>query len=269
MYDVHFRASERRAATQTLLKRWLSGAEARRYLKLETRNMDAFDLILFGQEEDRTFLSTFVKDRNRLRLMPNVVDTDELTPRRGPGDGRKIAVFVGAMTHRANVDAILHFDKAIWPSIRQRVEGAEFWIVGARPPSEVMAINGREGIRVFADVPDVRPYIWDASVYVAPLRIGSGVKVKIMEALASGKAIVATDVAAEGMGLCNGIDLHVAGSDDEFADIVVQLFGDMSARAALEVQARNVAVERFSFSAGRRDLDRVYQESGVCPRLHG
>ena len=116
------------------------------------------------------------------------------------------------------------------------------------------------GVRVFGNVPDVRPYIASASVYVVPLRIGSGVKVKIIEALAMGKAIVATPIAAEGMGLKDDHDLNIMELGDEFVDAVVRLFKDEGQRSRLEANARETAVRLFSFATGSLELDAIYRQ---------
>jgi glycosyltransferase involved in cell wall biosynthesis len=121
-------------------------------------------------------------------------------------------------------------------------------------------------VKVFADVADVKPYIAEAAIYVAPLRIGSGVKVKIMEAMALGKAIVATAVAAEGMGLVSGRDLEVAELDAPFCDAVVRLFSEPQRRSSLEANARSAAVKLFSVEAGVKTLDAAYAGLGSISR---
>jgi glycosyltransferase involved in cell wall biosynthesis len=258
LYDVHFRAKARLAETKTGLARLLALMEVSKFHRFETQAFRRFDLLMLGQEEDKVEVLKWVDAGVAVNLMPNVIDTDTVKPTRGDGLGERVAIFVGAMTHQANVDAVTNFFQAAWPQIVERVPGAEWWIVGASPPEEIRALDGQQGVRVFADVPDVRPYISKAAVYVAPLRIGSGVKVKIMEALALGKAIVASPVAAEGMGLTAGMELEVAELDDPFAATVVRLFSDATHRAMLEANAREAAVKLFSVTAGVKTLAAAY-----------
>ena len=258
LYDVHFRAKTRLAETKSGLSRLLAQMEVSKFRRFETRALRRFDLLMLGQEQDKTEVQKWVDDWAAVHLMPNVIDTDTVKPAVNGGMSALVAIFVGAMTHHANVDAVINFFNAGWLQVIDRVPGAEWWIVGASPPDKILALDGRMGVRVFADVPDIRPYIAKASVYVAPLRIGSGVKVKIMEALALGKAIVATPVAAEGMGLLPGRDLEVAEIDSFFADAVVRVFNDTTHRMMLEANARKAAIELFSVTAGAQALAVAY-----------
>jgi glycosyltransferase involved in cell wall biosynthesis len=257
MYDVHFRSAGRLAKTKSGLGRIASRIEAAKFRSFETAVVGKFDAVLFGQQADMHEMAPFVRGDAVTGLMPNIVDTDIFKP--GPEAGRSNAlVFVGAMSHRANVDAIVHFEKELWDRIRARARDVELWLVGASVPDEIRALDGTRGIKVFSDVPDVKPFIDAAAVYIAPLRIGSGVKVKIMEALAMGKAIVATPVAAEGMDLADGRDLRICELGDSFVTAVVEMIGDAGARLALERQARETGERRFGFASGRAELDAIY-----------
>lgn len=258
MYDVHFRSTARLANTHNGMARARAMMESSKYRHFESTTARAFNGVLFGQNEDmRTFAPLLPVDRVTT-LMPNMVDTDRLQPTPGAGSSRAI-VFVGAMSHRANVDAILHFQAQAWDRIRERASDVELWLVGATPPDEIRALNGTRGIRVHADVPDVRPFINAAMVYVAPLRIGSGVKVKIMEAMAMGKAIVATPVAAEGMELYDGEDIKIRNLGLPFVDSILGLLNDPDERQMLQQRARDTAVRRFGFSTGADELDNIYK----------
>jgi glycosyltransferase involved in cell wall biosynthesis len=257
MYDVHFRSIARLADTRAGMLRAHAKMESSKYRHFEPAAARAFHGVLFGQEEDRRTFAPLLPPDRVTALMPNIVDTDRLQPGSGAGSSRAI-VFVGAMSHRANVDAIQHFQAQLWDRIRERVSDVELWLVGATPPNDIRALDGTRGIRVHADVTDVRPFVDAAMVYVAPLRIGSGVKVKIMEAIAMGKAIVATPVAAEGMGLSDGEEIEVRDLGAPFVDCVVGLLKDRAKRQTLQHRARIAAVRRFSFSTGAEELDNLY-----------
>lgn len=260
LYDLHFRAKSRAAALKHGLQAITEWIEAKQFRSFETWLLPHFRLLLCGQEQDKSEAEEIVGDRSRVRLMPNVIDTDAICPdTRIPVENNTI-VFVGAMTHQANVDAVLHFAESVWPLIREKVPDGRWWIVGGKPPPEISNLSKRAGISVFADVPDVRPFIAAAAVYIAPLRIGSGVKVKIMEALAMGKAIVATPVAAEGMALEPGRDLVVTDLGPTFSAAIAGIWRDAAARNAMQRYAREAAVARFSVEAGRTTLDQVYDQ---------
>jgi len=258
LYDLHFRARARLAATRRGIARVVARVQQSMFRHFESVMMSKYDLLLFGQDEDLAAAAEMQIPADRLALMPNVIDTDQSAPSENESQANNAVVFVGAMTHHANIDAIAHFHRQIWPLVRAKVPDAEWWIVGASPTEDIKRLSGCDGIRVFADVPDVRPFIHQASVYIAPLRIGSGVKVKIMEALSLGKAIVATGTAAEGMGLVPDRDLFVADLDRPFADAVASLLSDETRRSRLGRNARDAACRLYSFDAGRKTLGRAY-----------
>jgi glycosyltransferase involved in cell wall biosynthesis len=266
LYDVHYRAKARSVATKrgfAALFAWLGVLQFRRF---EKRAVTRFDALLLGQEEDKAEVVRLARPGALVALMPNVIDTDVVRPTSGPPPKARTAVFIGAMTHQANVDAIMYFHRHVWNDVRARVPDAAWSIVGAQPPPEIAALDGHNGVRLYANVPDVKPYIAEAAVYIAPLRIGSGVKVKVMEALAMGKAIVATGVAAEGMGLRSGENIQVAELDAPFRDAIIHLWSNDAYRLALQNNARSFAVEAFSFEAGRQTLNGIYKEFDADPK---
>ena len=112
----------------------------------------------------------------------------------------KEIVFVGNFGHPPNVDAAQWLAREIFPRVRARHAAARLRLVGAEVPASVLALAG-DGVEVFANVPDVTPFLERASVVVAPLRMGSGMRVKVLEALAAGKALVATPLAVEGLAI--------------------------------------------------------------------
>lgn len=265
LYDVHYRAKARAAAMKRGFGGFLAWLEVLQFRRFEKRAVARFDALLLGQEEDKAEVVRLARPGALVALMPNVIDTDVVRPASAAPPKPRTAVFVGAMTHQANVDAIMHFHRHVWNDVRARVPDAAWSIVGAHPPPEIVALDGHHGVRVHANVPDVKPYIAEAAVYIAPLRIGSGVKVKVMEALAMGKAIVATGVAAEGMGLQSGENIHVAELDAPFRDAVIRLWTDDAYRLALQRNARDFAVAAFSFAAGRHALNGMYEACDADP----
>jgi glycosyltransferase involved in cell wall biosynthesis len=162
-------------------------------------------------------------------------------------------VFVGKMDFRPNVDAVHWFAEAIWPRVRDEVPEAHFYAVGQRAHRSLNGLRGDPSLTLTGWVEDVRPFIDRATVYVLPLRMGSGTRLKLLEAMASGKAIVSTRTGAEGLALTGAGDplgsahqavhereLVLVDDDDPvaFADAVVALLRDPARRARLGVAAR-------------------------------
>jgi glycosyltransferase involved in cell wall biosynthesis len=177
-------------------------------------------------------------------LIPNGIDTAQYQP--APSAQKLTLVFTGKMDFRPNVDAVRWFTEAIWPLVLAEVPEAHFYIVGQRPHPQLEQLRADPSITLTGWVEEVRPYIIQAAVYVAPLRMGSGTRLKLLEAMALGKAIVSTRLGAEGL---TGLDEDEAADRQElvaiddndplaFAEAVVALLRDPARCAALGVTAR-------------------------------
>jgi sugar transferase (PEP-CTERM/EpsH1 system associated) len=194
------------------------------------------------------------RTRGRLHAIVNGVDLDAFSPhaavaalRAGvpasearhlaPGHG-PVLVFTGAMDYFANVDAVRWFVAEVWPTVRGRHPEARFVIVGSRPAPAVRALAAAPGVVVTGFVNDTRPYLAAADLVVAPLRIARGVQNKVLEAMACGKATVATVEAAAGVGAAAGRELVVAGDALALAGAILQALADPSWRDRLGVAAR-------------------------------
>jgi glycosyltransferase involved in cell wall biosynthesis len=132
-------------------------------------------------------------------------------------------VFVGGFDHRPNVDGVLWFVNEIWNTVQGRIPEARLKIVGSNPPPAVLELKYRPGVDVTGHVPDTGPYLDQATVSVAPLRYGAGMKGKVAEALAAGVPVITTSIGAEGFGAVPGEHLVVANSSADFAAGVVEV----------------------------------------------
>lgn len=203
-------------------------------------------------------------------LLPDPVESDDLPSSllessQKSHDCRAI-VFVGGLGPSFNQDAALHFGKEIFPLIKRRLPEAKFYIVGANPPEHIKNLENYEGIFVTGTVPDVRPYIARAAVYVAPIRYSGGVKSKIIEALSMGKAIVASSIALEGLpDLGEGV-FRIQDDPESFADEVVRLLLDESLRLSLGIQARQLFERSYSLGVIAPKILKTYEE--IARTLH-
>lgn len=167
-------------------------------------------------------------------------------------------VFVGKMDFRPNVDAVLWFAAEVLPLIRRQAPETRFWIVGQNPHARLAPLADEPGVQVTGWVEDQRPYIAAAGVYVIPLRIGGGTRLKVLEAMAMSKAIVSTALGCEGFDLVAGQELIVADEPAAFADAVLALLGDPARRERLGRAARRFAGSRYDWSTIVPKLERVY-----------
>ncbi len=197
--------------------KWRQYAEGKRGLSSwiysrEYRTLQRFENSVAARAQHSLFVSgpeaeLFKKQvdsslHERISGMLNGVDTAFFDPQ-APTEPDKMdgvdVVFTGAMDYWANVDAVLWFAKHVWPLVRQSLPTASFYVVGGNPTSEVSALDGKHGIVVTGRVKDVRPYIRDAKVTVAPLQIARGIQNKVIEALSMAKPVIATTMAIEGI----------------------------------------------------------------------
>lgn len=162
------------------------------------------------------------------------------TPLDPSGTSSHEVVCVASFVHPPNVEAVRWLALDIFPSVRRRVPKASLRLVGSHPSAEVLALAG-DCVAVEGDVPEVLPYLDAAAVVAAPIRSGGGMRVKVLEALAAGKAVVATPVAAEGLEVQDGEHVVIAETESEFSAALVELLQDEKRRVAIATSARRWA----------------------------
>ena len=191
-------------------------------------------------------------------VVSNGVDTAYFTPADPSDRDPSALVFTGRMSYRPNTDAAIFFARDVLPIIRRRRPEVMLYLVGQDPPQEVQRLAGAHVV-VTGDVDDVRPYLARAAVVVAPVRAGSGTRLKILEALAMGKAIVATRLACEGLRLDR--ERHVLLADDapDFADEVLRALGDPDLASALGRNGRALVERAYGWPAVLVPLDEILE----------
>jgi glycosyltransferase involved in cell wall biosynthesis len=164
-----------------------------------------------------------------------------------------------------NEDGMTYFCREILPKIRQSEPGATLSIIGRAPTPAVRKLAEIPGVEVTGRVDDVRPHIARGAVYIVPLRIGGGTRLKIFEAMSMAKAVVSTTVGAEGLPVTSGRDIDIADEPSRFAHAVVHLIRDTAARRAIETAARRLVVERYDWSAVANDFeDALLRAAGIA-----
>lgn len=160
-----------------------------------------------------------------------------------------------------NVDAIEYFVNEILPLVQRNHPTAVLRVVGRRPAGSLKErLSKVPGVDFVGEVADVRPYLDRASVIVVPLRIGGGSRLKILEALAAGKAVVSTSIGAEGLGLTSGREMRIADSSDDFASQVSELLASKETRRRLGAAGRKRVVEQYGWDGISRVLEGVWQK---------
>ena len=186
--------------------------------------------------------------RRPIHVVQTGVDTNYFTPIAGR-ERRAHLVFTGSMDWLPNEDGMLYFVREILPRIRQEEPDVTLSIVGRAPTPAVTRLAELSGVEVTGRVDDVRPHVAAGEVYVVPLRIGGGTRLKIFEAMSMGKAVVSTTVGAEGLPVTPGRDIVIEDGPAPFAGAVVRMIRHPEMRERIAAQARQLVVQRYDWAA--------------------
>jgi sugar transferase (PEP-CTERM/EpsH1 system associated) len=244
--------------------RHLLGQQWRRMLRFEGDALRRFDLVLAVSDADReTFARLYPGAvREPVHVVQTGVDTTYFAPAAAAQPPAPHLVFTGSMDWLPNEDGMLYFVNDILPHIRASIPGVTLSIIGRAPTPAVQKLAERAGIEVTGRVDDVRPHVAAGTVYVVPLRIGGGTRLKIFEAMSMSKAVVSTTIGAEGLPVTHRRDIVIADDPRTFAQAVVDLIRDEPARRRLETAARQLVVERYDWSAVGQDFENALRS--VC-----
>ena len=245
-------------AGRSLAHRLYAGVNWRKLRREELGTYrDADGVYLCSAEDERRLLD--VVPGARTAVIPNAADVEYYQPRPTdpPPDGRTV-VFFGLLSYAPNVDGVIYFVQKIWPRIAEAHPEARLKIIGGKPPRSLQPLAGPR-VELTGFVPDLRPHLAAAAAVVVPLRLGGGTRLKIVEAMAMGKAIVSTTLGAEGIEAVPGRDLLIEDQPEAFADAVNRLLGDPELAARIGQSARGLAVERYSWSGAAQALEGFYR----------
>lgn len=230
------------------LAAWLEGHRTRRFERNACRK---FDQVLTISPLDRDVLLSLDSSLAIKHQTPGV-DLEEY-PFLDEPQGPPSVVFTGTMSYYPNAMGVLEFLQHVWPQVRREVPEMLCTIVGADPPEEIRAFNGKEGVRVTGRVANIQEYLDAGLIYIVPLQIAGGIRLKILEAMASGRAIVSTPIGCEGLLGDHGEHLMISDMPDAFAQAIIELVRDPKKRQTLRRNARRLVEERY-------DWDRVIDE---------
>jgi glycosyltransferase involved in cell wall biosynthesis len=219
---------------------------------------DADGVYLCSAKDERCLLD--VIPGARTVVIPNSADVEYYQPRPTdpPPDGRTV-VFFGLLSYAPNVDGVIYFLQKIWPRVAEARPEARLKIIGGGAPRSLELLAGPR-VELTGFVPDLRPHLAAAAAVVIPLRLGGGTRLKIVEAMAMGKAIVSTTLGAEGIEAAPGRDLLVEDQPEAFADAVNRLLGDPELAARIGQSGRSLAAELYSWSRAAQALESFYRD---------
>ena len=229
-------------------KRWFFSQEAGKLLRAERHVANLFDAHITCSELDNERLIAGAGSMNAIAV-PNGVDTEFFQP----GFAERVPntlVFVGTMDWYPNAAAMTFFLDEVWPLLCADRPEITLGIVGSKPSAALRAMAERDPrVRVYGYVPDVRPYLAGATLFVCPIRDGGGTKLKILDAMAMGCGIVAHPIACEGSNVHDNGDVLLASTAEEFSRAIDRLLQDGATVVRLGAAARELAVNEYSFAA--------------------
>lgn len=256
-HNIESRLMERRAAHERgVLRRRYVETQAQRLRRYEHAICDQFPLNITVSAADAALLQEICPGAHTF-VVPNGVDTDYFRPRRGAET--PAVVFTGGMNMFANRDAVEWFLDQIWPVVKDNVPGVRFFAIGQRPSQRVLDAAAMDAaVLVPGHVSDVRSWVEQAAVYVVPMRVGGGTRLKVLDAMAQGKAIVSTSLGAEGIDASNKTHFMLADDAQAFAATVVDLIGRPERRRELGDAARACVESRYAWRILGQQLGAAY-----------
>ena len=243
-------------------RRWVAAAysaeQVRRLRKFERWVCQQADWVTAVSHPDKVHLQKLAGDKTPITVIPNSLDVPQFQLEAAeviPSD----IVFSGKMDYRPNVDAVLWFVAEVWPKIRQERPSTTFTIVGQKPHARLERLKNEPGITLTGWVDRVEPYLAGAKVFVLPFRVGSGTRLKLIEAMAAGKAMVSTAVGAEGFPVAHNRELLLVEDGVGFGTAVLHLLSHPDERQRLGQAAKQFA-QQYDWRVVVPNFLAIYQE---------
>lgn len=244
-HNIEFmRAKRRYESERNILKKIYYFLIYLRLKRYELKTISKFDSCIVCSAEDESEIVKNLPSKDPV-VIPNAVNTEYFSPLSEDKKSNRI-VFVGTIWYEPNLDAVRFFIQDIFPLIKNKVGDVEFWVIGEFMEKDIVFFREREYIKFFGHVEDIRTFLKDALVFVAPLRMGSGTRLKILTSMAMGIPVVSTTIGCEGLEVEDEEDIFIANTPDEFADKVIKLIKDEKLRKKIAINGRNLVKEKYS-----------------------
>ena len=251
-YEVFERMCE---AERSLIRRLYNRWEYERVRRFEQDCWRRIDGCVVTSEREEPVVQSVAPD-TATAVVPNAVDLEYFMPSRDAVEPNSV-VFNGTLGYRPNVDAAFHLVDEVWPLVLERCPDAELTIVGRASDADRRRLT-RPGVAVTGEVSDIRPHIQRAAVVAVPVRMGGGTRLKVVEGLAMGKAMVSTSLGCEGIAVRDGEHLLIGDGAREFAARLLECFADPGLRDRLGAAGRRLTEEEYSWDLAGEQLDALY-----------
>jgi glycosyltransferase involved in cell wall biosynthesis len=257
-HDVSYLKAERLAGQRrNIAAKLFIHYEAVKLKRLERRVFEHVDLVVAVSELDREILA-HLTSTGRYAVVENGVDTEAFTPDPSVVDPNHL-VWVGGFHHQSNYEAVRYFLDEIYPAVKSAHSGVTLALVGGDVPERLRSrVAHDSSVCLTGYVSDPLPYVQRAAIFVAPILSGSGTKLKVLEAMAAGKAIVSTAVGVEGIEGRDGEHFLIANEPSAFSKRIGQLLGDANLRKRLGTNARDLSRQKYDWTAICEKMANVY-----------
>lgn len=260
--EVQYAALRKAGAAQGLLRRerWKRLVNSLRMIRFERDACERFDKVFVMSREDRQALLRYSRGLP-VEVSPLGVDSEHFQPRGEPQEPCTLA-FTAYYEHHPNTDAAVYCVREILPRVRKALPDCRLYLVGSHPTPEVMALSDEPGVTVTGRVPDLRPWLERATVFVAPLRLGGGMRGKVLEAMAMRRAVVSTGVGVAGLDARDGKEVVIAEGAADFAAKTIRLVQDRSLRDRIAAAGQALVRERYDWAREVERYHRVFLDLG-------
>lgn len=247
------------------LRRWYIGRQWRKFQRFEKSVLGEVESTVAVSDRDaRRFREEF--GVSRVNVVENGVDTAYFLPQARRRSANRL-LFLGSLDWRPNLDGVAMLLDRVFPAVRASEPSAQLCLVGRNPPESLRRrVADMEGVELYGNVPDVRPYLADCSLLVVPLRIGGGSRLKILEALASGTPVVSTRIGAEGLSLQAGEDLTIVEDIDDLATALVTSLRHPEVVQAQAERGREKVLEQYDWERLAEQMEQVWRQCATEPR---
>lgn len=262
-HNVEYKILERCGNVEkSAWKRQLYSQQASKMKQFESRTIPHYSACTAVSQDDVNILKELTGENIPVHVLPNGVDTEFFTSSGSqPQQEEDALVFTGSMDWLPNDDAVVFFCREVLPLIWEQNANVKFYIVGKSPSAVVRELAQKDPrIVVTGRVEDVRTYIQRAKIFVVPIRIGGGTRLKILEAMSMQKAVISTTVGAEGIAHTKDVDIVLGDTPREFAQQVIVLLQDQRKREALGAAARKLVLEKYDWRIIGKRLNRIYED---------
>jgi glycosyltransferase involved in cell wall biosynthesis len=229
--------------------------------RLERRICNMFDLNITCSDLDSDRLKATAGVTDCISI-PNGVDLDYFQPLPTPKKPKSL-VFAGGLSWYPNLDAMTFFLKSVWPDLVKQIPDISLTVIGKNPPKWMLEMqNEYSNLRVTGFVDDVRPYMDQAQIYICPIKDGGGTKLKVLDALAMGKPLIADSIACEGIAVVNNESVMFASTPAEYVEKIKYLIDNPDACDDLSKNGRNLIEDQYSFQSIGKNMSIIFDNLG-------